>query len=64
MRPFSQGVQAQSDFQGFCGGECSVRIGRRISSGQPQKGHKKSIWILDEVRVVQELGKSSSVSLK
>lgn len=57
MRPFSQGVQAQGDFQGFCGGEGQSGSGE----GFPQVSHKKSIWTRFEsakryVALIRNLG--------
>lgn len=57
MRPFSQGVQAQGDFRGFCGGEGQSGSGE----GFHQVSHKKSIWTRFEsakryVALIRNLG--------
>lgn len=59
MRSFSQGVQAQSDFRGFCGGEGQPGSGE----GFHQISHRQSIWTIELVKwcvgTCQELGKCS-----
>ena len=45
MRSFSQGVQAQKDFGGFCGGEGQPGSGE----GFHQVSHEQSIWTSEKV---------------